>query len=82
MPRFPRAACESITAVQCPVMPRSHRTAAPIADTTMKQRIRLHFWNSGGAQSVVIPINQERQRCRELIAEGAVMLHSECCQVA
>ena len=45
----------------------------------MKQRIRLHFWNSGGAQSVVIPINQERQRCRELIAEGAVMLHSECC---
>jgi hypothetical protein len=44
-------------------------------DTT--PQVKLHFWTNGGAQSVVVPIDQEVQRHRLLLAEGAVVLKRE-----
>ncbi len=40
-------------------------------------QVRLHYWTSGGAQSVVVPLDQEVQRHRLLLAEGAVVLKRE-----
>ncbi|MFZ9267011.1 MAG: hypothetical protein ACO23P_09670 [Vulcanococcus sp.] len=39
--------------------------------------MKLHFWMNGGAQSVVVPSDQEVQRHRLLLAEGAVLLKRE-----
>jgi hypothetical protein len=40
-------------------------------------RVKLHFWTNGGAQSVVVPLDQEVQRHRQLLAEGAVVVKRE-----
>ena len=40
-------------------------------------QVKLHYWTSGGAQSVVVPLDQEVQRHRLLLAEGAVVLKRE-----
>ncbi|MEN9768059.1 MAG: hypothetical protein RLZZ32_2019 [Cyanobacteriota bacterium] len=40
-------------------------------------QVKLHFWMNGGAQSVVVPSDQEVQRHRLLLAEGAVLLKRE-----
>ncbi|MFM7434823.1 MAG: hypothetical protein ACKO1Q_02330 [Vulcanococcus sp.] len=54
----------------------------PLQQGPLPTRVRLHFWNSGGAQSVVVPLEQERQRRHQLLAEGAVLLRAETLKVA
>jgi hypothetical protein len=54
----------------------------PLQQGPLPNRVRLHFWNNGGAQSVVVPLEQERQRRRQLLAEGAVLLRAETLKAA
>ena len=49
----------------------------PLQQDHLPSHVRLHFWNSGGAQSVVVTMDQEPQRRRQLLAEGAVLLRAE-----
>ena len=54
----------------------------PLQQGPLPTCVRLHFWNSGGAQSVMVPLDQERQRRCQLLAEGAVVLRAEPLRVA
>jgi hypothetical protein len=49
----------------------------PLQQGPLPNRVRLHYWNTGGAQSVVVPLEQERQRRQQLVADGAVLIRSE-----
>ena len=40
-------------------------------------QVKLHYWTNGGAQSVVVPLDQEVQRHRLLLSNGAVLLKRE-----
>ncbi len=40
-------------------------------------QVKLHYWNNGGAQSVVVPLDEEVQRHRLLLSNGAVLLKRE-----
>lgn len=53
--------------------------AMKLPRTAPTGRVRLWFWNLAGAQSLLVPRDQapiERQR---LLAEGAVVYHTELC---
>lgn len=39
--------------------------------------VRLWFWNLAGAQSVAVPADRAVPTRQQLIAEGAVVWHSE-----
>jgi hypothetical protein len=54
----------------------------PLQQGPLPNRVRLHFWNTGGAQSVVVPLEQERLRRQQLVAEGAVLLRAETLRAA
>ena len=49
----------------------------PLQQGPLPNRVRLHYWNTGGAQTVVVPLEQERQRRQQLVAEGAMLVRSE-----
>ena len=40
-------------------------------------QVKLHYWTNGGAQSVVVPLDEEVQRHRLLLSHGAVLLKRE-----
>ena len=40
-------------------------------------QVKLHYWTNGGAQSVVVPLDEEVQRHRLLLSNGAVLLKRE-----
>lgn len=40
-------------------------------------RIRLWFWNPAGAQSFICPVTEAKAHRERLIAEGAVVWHTE-----
>uniref|UniRef100_UPI0025E779AF hypothetical protein n=2 Tax=Synechococcales TaxID=1890424 RepID=UPI0025E779AF len=47
----------------------------PTSSTT--PQVKLHYWTNGGAQSVVVPLDEEVQRHRLLLSNGAVLLKRE-----
>ena len=40
-------------------------------------QVKLHYWTNGGAQSVVVPLDEEVKRHRLLLSNGAVLLKRE-----
>lgn len=40
-------------------------------------QVKLHYWTNSGAQSVVVPLDEEVQRHRLLLSNGAVLLKRE-----
>ena len=40
-------------------------------------QVKLHYWTNGGAQSVVVPLDEEVRRHRLLLSNGAVLLKRE-----
>ena len=47
----------------------------PTSSTT--PQVKLHYWTNGGAQSIVVTLDDEVQRHRLLLSNGAVLLKRE-----
>jgi len=48
-----------------------------ISPSSITPQVKLHYWTNGGAQSVVVPLDEEVKRHRLLLSHGAVLLKRE-----
>ncbi|UPM50156.1 MULTISPECIES: hypothetical protein [unclassified Synechococcus] len=48
-----------------------------MSPSSITPQVKLHYWTNGGAQSVVVPLDEEVKRHRLLLSHGAVLLKRE-----